>query len=396
LECTPGRPGPADAATTMLESAATMKRAAALACLVLAAPRAVAGADVYQPDKKYSLRLNVDALAREEWTWDVFVSPTETTSQDRWRLQLLPRLEIGVGKLVLGVGGEFNYSQDDNTAPLAGQTTQALIRDNYDSRDARVDLAYASVKPASWIRAEGGRFVMPIAFTEMIWDKDLRPQGGALTLGVRDRGAVKHMGLTSLWARGSHVFTDPDTTLFALAADTDLRLGEKTSLELVAAWMDWTEIKTLEPRLRRQNTRVAGQFVHDYEVLDFVGRLRFGGMLPVQLVGDYCVNTAVDQDNQGLWLAVVLGSVRTSLLRGEYTYAKVDKDATLAAYGTDDFFWVTGWRGHRVDLGGRIRDDVSLHVVGQVQQFKDSPRPEERDHWNRRVRAELRFSFGPR
>ena len=64
-------------------------------------------------------------------------------------------------------------------------------------------------------------------------------------------------------------------------------------------------------------------------------------------------------------------------MRGEYTYAKVDKDATLAAYGADDFFWVTGWKGHRIDLGGRIRDQVSLHVVGQLQKFKDSPRPAE-------------------
>ena len=43
----------------------------------------------------------------------------------------------------------------------------------------------------------------------------------------------------------------------------------------------------------------------------------------------------------------------TGVSRGQldYTYAKVDKDATLAAYNTDDFFWGTGWEGHRVDLG---------------------------------------------
>jgi hypothetical protein len=30
--------------------------------------------------------------------------------------------------------------------------------------------------------------------------------------------------------------------------------------------------------------------------------------------------------------------------------------------------------------------------VGQIQRFKDSPRPEERDHWNKRIRAELRYN----
>ena len=78
-------------------------------------------------------------------------------------------------------------------------------------------------------------------------------------------------------------------------------------------------------------------------------------------------------------------------MRAEYTFANVDKDATLAAYPTDDFFWETGWEGHRVDLGVRLVDRLSLHGVGQLERFKDSPRLEERDHWNKRIRAELRY-----
>jgi Putative porin len=368
-----------------------------LLCLVLASPFPAAAQDVFQAGKKYSFRFDVDGLAREEWTSDIFVSASETRKEDRWRLRLLPRIEAGIGKLTLGAGADFNYSQDENTlvGVPAGQTTQTLIRDNYDSRDARLDLAFARLEPASWLRVEGGRFAMPIAFTEMIWDKDLRAQGGALNLALRDRGALKRLGLTGLWSRGSHVFDDDKATLFSLAADVDLRLGENTSLELITAWMDWSDIRTMEPRIRRQNTRVGGVFVFDYEVLDFVARLRFGGSVPVQLVGDFCVNTAVDEQRNGLWLAAVLGSLRTSVLRGEYVFAKVDKDATLAAYGADDFFWVTGWKGHRLDLGARVKDQVSLHLVGQLQKFTASPRPEERDHWVRRIRAEVRFSFGP-
>ena len=369
---------------------------AALACLILAAATAHAQDEVYQPDKKYSLRIVGDALARQEWTWDIFVSSTQTRREDRWRLQWRPRLEVGLGKLVLGMGGDFNYSEDENTRPAAGAAVQTFIRDNYGSRDARVDLAFASLKPASWLRVQGGRFFMPIAFTEMIWDRDLRAQGGALTVAVRDRGTLKHLGLTTLWSRGSHVFDDAGTTLFSAAADVDLSLGESTSLEVVAAWMDWTRIATMERRIRRQNTRADGRLVFDYEVFDFVGRLRFGGAVPVQLVADFCINTAVGADREGLWLAAVLGSLRTASFRGEYVFADVERDATLAAYGADDFLWVTGWKGHRVDLGGRLTDNASLHVVGQLQQFTASPRPGERDHWVKRVRAELRVSFGPR
>ncbi len=371
-----------------------MKRAAGLACLVLVAASSAAQDEVYQADKKYSFRLVGDALAREEWTRDIFVSATQTRKEDRWRLQARPRVEVGLGKLVMGVGGDFNYSKDENTklAPGAFQ----LYRDNYSSRDARVDLAFASLKPAPWVQVQGGRFVMPIPFTEMIWDRDLRAQGGALTLAVRDRGPVRRLGVTGLWSRGSHVFDDGSTTLFTTAADLDLRLGESTSLELMAAWMDWSKINDLEPRIRRQNTRVGGQFVFAYQVLDFVARLRFGGMVPVQLVGDLCLNTKVDEKRRGIWAAAVLGSLRTTVVRGEYAFADVENDATLGAYGADDFLWTTGWKGHRLDLGGRLTDNASLHLVGQLQQFYGSPRPAERDLWVKRVRAELRFSFGPR
>jgi hypothetical protein len=143
--------------------------------------------------------------------------------------------------------------------------------------------------------------------------------------------------------------------------------------------------------IRRQNTRVAGQFAFDYKVVDLVARLRFTGRIPVQLVGDFCWNTDVDADRQGIWAAAALGSLQRTRVRAEYTFASVDKDATLAAYPTDDFFWETGWSGHRVDLGVRLVDGLSLHGVGQLERFKDSPRPEERDHWNKRIRAELRY-----
>jgi hypothetical protein len=113
----------------------------------------------------------------------------------------------------------------------------------------------------------------------------------------------------------------------------------------------------------------------------------------MQLVGDYCWNTAVDQDNKGLWLAVVLGTLPTSRTRLEYTYAKIDKDATVAAFNTDDFFWGTGWEGHRADLATGGARKSSFHAIAQWQRFKDSPNPDQRELWVKRFRLEWRTSF---
>ena len=364
-------------------------RCATVLALALLAVRTAAAQTQAPPDKNIGFTL--DGLLRQEWTRDILDPAPALTTQDqkRTRGRLRPRLELGGETFRLGVGGDFNYSSDKNDEP-----PPALIRDNYRSRDARLDLAFARIRPMHWLRLEGGRFEMPLAFTEMIWDRDLRPQGAAAALELRDVGTtLQQVNLTVLGARGSHVFEDDKTNMVVIAAEGVFSSGQSSRLHLMGAYLKFTGLRELEPKIRRQNTRVAGVILGDYRVVDLVGRYGWNGKLPVQLVADYCWNTAADQLNHGLWLATVIGSLQTTRLRGEYTYAKVDRDATVAAYGTDDFFWTTGWEGHRVDLGRRASRKASVHAIGQLQKFKDSARPEERDRWVKRLRLETRVSF---
>ena len=110
----------------------------------------------------------------------------------------------------------------------------------------------------------------------------------------------------------------------------------------------------LEPAIRRQNTPRGGARPRE--------RLSRGGhrsgasagadSLPVELVANYCWNTAVGRGQprplagRSSWEPRHLPRARL----GD-TYAKIDQDATVAAFNTDDFFWGTGWEGHRLDLG---------------------------------------------
>ena len=100
-----------------------MKRALGGAALSLMCG-AAAAQDLPQATGQSGFKLRVDALWRDEWTRDVFQAP----DQERWRLQIRPRLEIGLKWLLLGVGGEFNHSEDENdVAPGGG--TPVLVRD---------------------------------------------------------------------------------------------------------------------------------------------------------------------------------------------------------------------------------------------------------------------------
>jgi hypothetical protein len=378
-----------------------MRRGTIGLLLILAAARAAAQepAPLFQPEQQYSFKVKLDGLWREEWTADIFDGAGRFHNEDRWRLRALPRVDIGLNKVTLGVGGDFNWSSDKNYLP-----SQAIIRDNYLSRDARVDLAFARWQVSRGVRLEGGRFEMPVALTEMLWDRDLRPQGGALTLEAHDEGARPRLGLTVLAARGSHVLDDGGVGLLLASGAGFFGAGEHGRVELRGSFLKFTGVEKLEPRIRRQNSRLNGLVFQDYDVLDAIARYRRDGGVPLQLVADLSWNFGAGKtaraagepprkNRRGLWLAAVLGSTRTARFRGEYTFARVDKDATVAAYATDDFFWATGWLGHRGDLGIKVTDNIAFHMVGQLQRFKDSARIEERDHWVKRYRYEIRLSY---
>ncbi len=358
--------------------------------LAFAAP-AVAQSTASGQAGETKFRFAGDALARYEWTRDIPGETGDQINQSRWRLQARPRVELGVGPLELGVGGEFNYSQDRNDRPPEGQQTLALVRDNYRSRDARLDLAYGRLKLGR-LRVEGGRFLMSIPLTEMIWDRDLRPQGGAASLELGQAGSSR-LSLTGIYAKGSHVFED-ESRMFGGAAQLQLVTGVSSQLQLVGSYLEFRDLQKLELAIRRQNTRnAAGLLADQYRVADVVARLSGSGQVPVLLVADYCWNTAIDQGNRGLWLAASLGSLETSRAQAAYTYARIDRDATVAAFNTDDFYWGTGWEGHRADLGTGAGRNSSIHAIAQWQRYKDSPDPLVAEHWVKRWRVELRTSF---
>jgi len=343
----------------------------------------------YQQQKKQSFRFAGDTLARYEWTQDI-PGADGLVNESRYILQARPRVELSLGPIELGVGGAFNYSDEENDIPPPGEPL-TLIRDNYRSRDARLDLAYGKLKLGPVV-AQGGRFFMSIPFTEMIWDQDLRPQGGAVALEFSPEGSSSRFALQGIYATGSHVFED-ESVMYGGGVELSFASGQDSSLQLVGSYLQFEDLDKLDVPIRRQNTRVAGLIVYDYRVVDLVGRIRRGGQMPMQLVANYCWNTALDENNSGLWLSAILGDLGTSRMRAEYTYAKIDRDATLAAFNTDDFFWGTGFEAHRADLATGTVKSSSVHAIAQWQRFKDSPDPAVREQWVTRYRLEWRTSF---
>ena len=151
-----------------------MKPSLLLIALAASVPAAAQDpAPVYQAGQRYSFEVKGDGYIRQEWTDTItFIE------NDRTLVRARPRVELGFNRVLLGLGGDFAYGSEKNTELLP---VLPLLRDNYDSRDARLDLAFVRVQVPG-LRLDAGRFAMPVRFTEMVWDRDLRPQGAAATL----------------------------------------------------------------------------------------------------------------------------------------------------------------------------------------------------------------------
>jgi hypothetical protein len=344
---------------------------------------------VYQKQGNQAFKFTGDSTARYQWTTAI---PDVSDKDNNYFIQARPRLEMTFGPVQIGVGGAFNYSDDENDVGPDG-LEPAIIRENYRSRDARLDLAWGKLTLGP-VMVEGGRFFMPIPFTEMIWDRDLRPQGGAAKVTLGGAQSQARLALYGIYATSSHVFED-NSQMYGGAAEITLGRPGEASLDVTGAYLEFADLNKLEPAIRRQNTRVGvdGLIVGDYKVVDIVGRLSKGGQVPTQLVFDYCWNTAIDTNNHGLWLAAILGQIGISPAQLEYTYSKIDRNATVAAFNTDDFLWGTGWEGHRIDLGVSTHKNNSIHGIVQWQRFKDAADPVLADAWVERYRVELRTKF---
>jgi hypothetical protein len=365
-----------------------MRRAGILACLLLAVGGASAqdSSSSMPPERSRPYVFQLPGLARQEWTTDLFGGIPD---ERRWRLRVLPRLQIGQERIVAGIGADLNYSQDEN-ATLDPEAPQ-ILRDNYDSRSARLDLAFLRVLPARWLRLEGGRFAMPVGLTEMLWDADLRPQGAALRLETSTKD-FERLALTALGAQGSHIVEDK-SRLLLLSAEAAIRTGYESRFAIQGSLLDFSKLDALDPRLRRQNTVALDAYAQRYRVLDLHARVYNEGAYPMQIVADYCWNTKAKAANRGFWSAITLGSTKNSRARFEYTYALVDRDATVAAFSADDFLWGSGYEAHRGEIMVPNGPRTTLHAIAQLQRFKDSESAEEQEHWVRRFRVELRFIF---
>ena len=292
---------------------------------------------------------------------------------ERGRFEFRPEVDLVFSdRFKLGVRAVGDLGTDHNE-------DNAINFDNYRSRGATVERYYLEAKPGDFtLRA--GSFEMPLLATELLWDRDIQTPGLAaswqLSTGSRSSLTVAAAGFYGPQRDHDHTRIGVGQLVW--------RFGEPDRLALEAAASYWHfEPEDLKPSFIRQNYFVTHGAVRDYlsryRIFDAILRLRFSaGKIPVTISLDGLVNTGVsedaDEEKSALEGSLFLGRVGTpGNWRFFYTFQYVERDAVLGAYNTDDWWFHSWYRGHRMGIAITILPRVFVQGVLVFQQRLDLP-----------------------
>ena len=286
------------------------------------------------------------------------IDAENSSERHRQRIRARTELKARVNDAV-SVGFGLATGGDD---PVSSNQT---LGDGASSKSVRIDLAYFD-----WMtRIEGltvtaGKFENPfhrVGSNGLLWDSDLRPEGGAV---IFNRGALTASAV-ALWTEESA--TEDDS--FALASQLGWRqaLGDDVKLLAGVGYYNFVDVEG-QPVLfdddpRGNSVDAAGNYRFGYEELEAFAELSFSvADLPVTLFADYVRNLEADDFDTGYAIGGKIKlRARSRPLQLTYIYQDLEADAVLGLLTDSDFIGGgTDGKGHIFKVGYPLTDKISL------------------------------------
>jgi hypothetical protein len=262
----------------------------------------------------------------------------------------MPTLEFGAA-IELGAGSDSNR---DNR----------LNNDNERSNGANLDQFFLRWHAGEHTSVLAGKAPFPFELSPLTWDRDLRPAGLSIdhSIALND---FDRLQFTAGWFAGQHLYRD-DSRIGALQVAWRWHDGAPTRASVILSWLDFSNLDQLaKSGLGRTNQRIGGLLVNDYRLLDLqlVGRSEFVGR-PLEARLDLLRNTGADTANEGARGSLVLGD-RSQSGRWEFglAYQRIQRDAALAAFNEDDWWFHSFARGAMPWVGYGLAERWSVRLA---------------------------------
>jgi hypothetical protein len=195
----------------------------------------------------------------------------ETEETDRHRGRFRYRLSIDANILKnLKVGFGIASGGDDP------RSTNQSFQDTFSSKDIRIDLAFAEYRPTEWLDLMGGKFKNPLwTPSDLLWDSDIRPEGGAIFLHYQLPPRVELFLVSGVLVL-DEIGDGADPLLVPMQGGMTVVLMKHISLQFAATYYEFIDVqgKTLDFSAET-NTLVGEVLAFDYNVVSLSAELGF-------------------------------------------------------------------------------------------------------------------------
>jgi hypothetical protein len=346
-------------------------------------------------------------------------------SQQRFRQRVRLRFNVEA-KLNDQIRGGFSVASGDLNSPIS--TSQTL--NQFESRKPlAIDRMYATYTP-SWFKPltlTGGKFAYNWFSTEMVWDKDLNPEGAGETLSFNIKTtALKNISLVGFQSPVAKVQRTAandksfyNTVVYGEQVQTYWQLGKRVRLNAYGSFYDWKSTDSVAQSLLEANsaspedgllplanlgevnsiatltstnsitgakTLTSAQFASKFAILDSLVEIDVATRSerwPITFIGDFAENTRACENvknislfavysapcdshaRHGYWLETSVGRARK---KGDwqfsYTRMVIQREAVLGAFNYSEIFPTSNVEMHRPEISYQLFDNVTLQFNG--------------------------------
>jgi len=276
----------------------------------------------------------------------------------------------------IGISAKANEMMDIGIQLATGSndpvSTNQTLDDAFSSKDIRLDLAYFTFhhEKAVGFTITAGKMKNPFftpGSSELIWDSDLNPEGGAITL-------VKNLDNVEINLTGAGCWVDERSSSddsYIAAGQGFVRFNlnkKKSSVTLGGSIYNYVNAKGFAPFYDNEdgmgNTLdTLGNYANDFELVEVFGEIthKFDD-IPVSIFGDLVSNGGADSLNTGWMFGFKIGHAKDAGswdLR--YNYRKVETDAVVGMFTDSDFRGGgTDAKGHEFGASYQLAKNANL------------------------------------
>jgi hypothetical protein len=245
-----------------------------------------------------------------------------------------------------------------------------------------IDKAFVTYKPkyAKFLKLDAGKFAYPWYRTPMTFDSDVNPEGFAQTLSFDSKSSVfKNITLVGFQLPINEVSAGPDSFILGGQIQTQFQLGSKARLALYGAGINF--LRT-DPLGVAANKRAAGDLVGSLKnsnslrkasgtVVGYASKFAYLDMImkidldtsprfPTSILFDFVNNTRGPSERSGYWAELTVGRLRQAKdVQFNYTFARIEKDAVIAAFNESDLRSSTNVRQNKLQAAYLFHGNVT-------------------------------------